>query len=112
MTRLHLIRWLSPLALALPLAVIAQQGNATKPGSAGSGMGQAATPAQPAPDPYSKAGTGEPGPAFNHADTNRDGRLSKDEALSSGIDGARFNALDRNHDSYVSLDEYPGTKPR
>ena len=52
----------------------------------------------------------EPAPgaeaAFAAADTNKDGKLSKEEASQLPAIAARFEELDRNKDGFLSLEEF------
>jgi Ca2+-binding EF-hand superfamily protein len=52
----------------------------------------------------------EPAPgaeaAFQAADTNKDGKLSKEEASQLPAIAARFEELDRNKDGFLSLEEF------
>ena len=44
--------------------------------------------------------------AFTRADTNGDGRLSREEAAHFPEIAARFDELDKNHDGFLSFDEF------
>jgi Ca2+-binding EF-hand superfamily protein len=44
--------------------------------------------------------------AFNRADTNRDGRLSRKEAEHFPMLSQRFDSFDMNHDSFLSREEF------
>ena len=44
--------------------------------------------------------------AFNRADVNHDGKLSRKEAQAIPVLAARFNKVDTNHDGFVSRQEY------
>lgn len=44
--------------------------------------------------------------AFNRADRNRDGRLSRAEAEHFPVLAQRFELIDGNHDSFLSRDEF------
>ncbi len=57
-------------------------------------------PQQPAQEPM------KPEAAFQRADTNADGRLSKEEAARMPAIGAKFAELDKNKDGFLSLDEF------
>lgn len=48
----------------------------------------------------------KPEAAFQRADTNADGRLSKEEAARMPAIGAKFAELDKNKDGFLSLDEF------
>ena len=44
--------------------------------------------------------------AFNRADTNHDGKLSREEARHFPAIEPRFDQLDSNHDNFISRDEF------
>lgn len=44
--------------------------------------------------------------AFNRADTNADGKLSREEARHFPAVEARFDQIDANHDNFISRDEF------
>jgi hypothetical protein len=44
--------------------------------------------------------------AFNRADVNRDGKLSRAEAEHFPAVAQRFEQIDRNHDGFISRDEF------
>ena len=44
--------------------------------------------------------------AFNRADTNRDGRLDREEAEHFPVLSQRFDVIDTNRDSFISREEF------
>ena len=44
--------------------------------------------------------------AFNRADTNADGKLSREEARHFPAVEARFDRIDGNHDNFIARDEF------
>ena len=44
--------------------------------------------------------------AFNRADTNRDGRLNREEAEHFPVLSQRFDVIDTNRDSFISREEF------
>lgn len=44
--------------------------------------------------------------AFKRADTNQDGKLSKEEAARLPAIAEKFDQLDTNHDGFLSLEEF------
>jgi EF hand len=76
---------ITTLACALPIAVLAQQ----------------AQPAQP-----TAPGASATEIAFQRADSNADGKLSKAEAARLPSVGSKFDALDKDKDGSLSMTEY------
>jgi len=65
----------------------------------------------PRPAPPASVQTPDPEPtaaeaAFRRADTNKDGRLSREEAAALPAILARFDELDANKDGFLSLEEF------
>nr|WP_225583494.1 hypothetical protein [Pseudoxanthomonas sp. PXM02] len=48
---------------------------------------------------------------FTGLDTNKDGRLSRDEVKDKGRFAERFDALDTNKDGFLSKEELTAGKP-
>lgn len=82
------------LAAAFPLGVYAQ-GAPSQPGQQQQRPG-ASSPAQ---------GGGALQPGVSRLDTNRDGRISREEAKSSSDLSSRFGELDKDRDGSLSADE-------
>ena len=53
-----------------------------------------------------RAGTRSADAAFNRADTNRDGRLDREEAEHFPALSQRFDLIDTNRDSFISREEF------
>ena len=53
-----------------------------------------------------RAGSKSADAAFNRADTNRDGRLDRDEAEHFPVLSQRFDLIDTNRDSFISREEF------
>jgi hypothetical protein len=71
----------------------------------------AQAPSAPRPAPRASVQAPDPEPvsaeaAFRRADTNKDGRLSREEAAALPAILARFDELDGNKDGYLSLEEF------
>lgn len=63
-------------------------------------------PAEGATQVNAKAGSTNIDAAFNRADTNRDGRLNREEAEHFPVLSQRFDMIDVNRDSFISRDEF------
>jgi hypothetical protein len=63
-------------------------------------------PAEGATQVTARTGLSNIDAAFNRADTNRDGRLSREEAEHFPMLSQRFEAIDLNRDSFISRDEF------
>jgi hypothetical protein len=89
-------------------------------GAAGAARAQTAppSPASPSSPPSQMAPSTAPGAvpqnrttpkdveaAFNRADTNKDGKLDRQEAEHLPAVALRFDQIDANHDSFISLAE-------
>ena len=53
-----------------------------------------------------RAGSKSADAAFNRADTNRDGRLDREEAEHFPVLSQRFDVIDTNRDSFISREEF------
>ena len=53
-----------------------------------------------------RAGSRSADAAFNRADTNRDGRLNREEAEHFPVLSQRFDLIDTNRDSFISREEF------
>ena len=53
-----------------------------------------------------RAGSRSADAAFNRADTNRDGRLDREEAEHFPVLSQRFDLIDTNRDSFISREEF------
>ena len=53
-----------------------------------------------------RAGSRSADAAFNRADTNRDGRLDREEAEHFPVLSQRFDVIDTNRDSFISREEF------
>jgi EF hand domain-containing protein len=89
------------LAAAFPLAVYAQ--GTTKPDQQ-----QRPGASSPTPAPQGAAGGGSAGGAAS-LDTNRDGKISREEAKASSELSSRFNELDKDRDGSLSAQELSGS---
>ena len=63
-------------------------------------------PAEGATQVNARAGSTSLDAAFNRADTNRDGRLDREEAEHFPMLSHRFDMIDLNHDSFISREEF------
>ena len=71
----------------------------------------AAAPAAPSKFPIGPAAPAEATPAasqdaFDKADTNHDGQLSRKEAAAQGLSGKKFQQWDKNQDGSLSREEF------
>lgn len=67
---------------------------------------QMATAAAPDAIPHNKLMAKDVDAAFNRADANRDGKLSRQEAQHFPAVVPRFDQIDSNHDGFLSRDEF------
>jgi hypothetical protein len=70
---------------------------------------QAQRPGRPAPPASVQSPDPQPTSAeaaFHRADTNKDGKLSREEAAVVPAVAARFDELDANKDGFLSLEEF------
>jgi EF hand len=63
-------------------------------------------PTEGATQVNARAGSNSLDAAFNRADTNRDGRLNREEAEHFPMLSQRFDMIDVNRDSFISRDEF------
>lgn len=98
----------SALVIGAALATHAQTASSSplRPGSPSVRMVAAG-----APDfiPHNKVMAKDVEAAFNRADANRDGKLSRQEAQHFPALVPRFDQIDSNHDSFLSRDEFKQT---
>ena len=57
-------------------------------------------------DPPKAGAKEDAGAAFTRADTNHDGKLSREEAQAIPALAQRFDEIDANHDGFISREEY------
>jgi hypothetical protein len=94
-------------ALAIAAATAAQgQTGAAAPAKPNSSSGQMAASGTAGMIPPSKATSKDLEAAFNRADANRDGQLSRQEAEHFPALAHRFEQIDTDHDSTLSRDEF------
>lgn len=72
----------------------------------GGGAAQAQLKAPAAAPTKSATDTSAAEAAFKRADTNKDGKLSKEESVRLPAINARFPEVDANHDGSLSLEEF------
>ena len=85
-------------AIAVGIAAFAVSG-------AGFAQAQMRAPSQ-TPDKSGAMDTSAAEAAFKRADTNKDGKLSKEESARLPAINARFAEVDANHDGSLSLEEF------
>ena len=79
-------------------------------GAAGAVRAQMVEPSRTAqasgPIPSNRSTSADLEAAFQRADTNRDGKLSRQEAARFPMVEQRFDQIDANRDSFLSLEEF------
>jgi len=94
-------------ALAMGAATAAQaQASAASPANPNSPHLQMASSGTPGTIPPNKATSKDLEAAFNRADTDRDGKLNRQETEHFPALAHRFEQIDTDHDSFISRDEF------
>lgn len=97
-------------ALAMGAAAAARAQNSppspTSPASPSSPSAQLAPSATAATIPPNRVTRNDLEAAFNRADTNRDGKLSRQEAEHFPAVAQRFELIDTDHDTFISRSEF------
>lgn len=94
-------------ALAMGAASAARaQNSPPSPGSPGSPPAQMAPSAAAGSIPPNRVTRQDLEAAFNRADTNRDGKLNRQEAEHFPAVAQRFELIDTDHDAFISRSEF------
>lgn len=94
-------------ALVIGVAITAHaQGNPQAPAAPGTASAQMATAGAVDVIAPNRITNREVDAAFNRADTNGDGKLSREEARHFPAVEPRFDQIDSNHDNFISRDEF------
>jgi hypothetical protein len=97
---------LAAFAMAAASAAHAQSTTTSTTGSTNSALAQMAPMAAADAIPANKVTRVDLDAAFNRADVNRDGKLSRAEAEHFPAVAQRFEQIDSNHDSFISREEF------